>query len=343
MKKKLSLLFIVIFIILLFVSCAKPEDPVSPTTESGLTLENLLETTGYTYDAVATDDYIYAAEDQAGFKIFDKSDNSTVVDFYNTLYENMRIIIPHEEDSLLFIYNRYGESTGILVFGISDISNPQIFPGIVGDTSGVFDMKTVKHEDGIEVIWSVNASSDKILLGGRYSYDEVNQMWTWTGGSTEFTFNYEIGKFDVVGDYFYVCSDQLGVTILERGEWEPIELGRFDTKGLPQAVKVVDNFVYVADRQNGVVIADATDKTNPVVVKELETSGYAQEVDVEGNILAVASGGGGVYAFDITDPTNPIEIGRIDDSEIGYTYNVDIHDGIIYASTRLGVAKISID
>ena len=343
MKKKVNLLFIMIFSVLLFVSCAKPKDPVSPSIANGLSLVHLLETTGYTYDAVATDDYIYAAEDQAGFRIFDKSDNSTIVDFYDSLYENMRIIIPHEEENLLFIYNSYGESTGILVFGIDDKENPQIFPGIVGDTSGVFDMKTITHEDGIEVIWSINASSDKILLGGRYAYDEENQMWTWTGGSTEYTFNYEIGKFDVEGDYFYICSDQLGVTIVERGEWEPIELGRFDTKGLPQAVKVVDNFVYVADRQNGVVIADVSEKTDPFVVKELETSGYAQEIDVEGNILAVASGGGGVYAFDITDPTNPVEIGRIDDSEIGYTYNVHIYNGIIYASTRLGVAKISID
>jgi len=344
MKKNESLLLVLLLCsLLLFTGCAQANDPLEPDQSTGLTLEHFYETTGYVYDLRVTEDRVYVAEDQAGFSIYNHKTDELVVDYYDASYENMRLVQPIEKDSLLVVFVPYGGLNGIRVFDISDMNNILNVATISGNTTDLFEMHAIRHSDGYEIIWSLDNGDNKIMLGGRLAFDESVNSWLWTGGEAEYDFNFEIGKFDVVGDTLYVCSDQLGITIMQRGQYEPVILGRFDTKGLPQAVKVVDDFVYVADRQNGIVIADATVKTNPVVINEFLTTGNSQELDVEGNILAVASGSGGVFAYDISDPMNPVALGRIDDSVIGYTYNVEIQNGVIFASTRLGVAKISID
>jgi hypothetical protein len=346
MKKEKIIQFLPMVLLLIFVGCAQPNDPLDVTPEAGLSLDHFYPTTGYVLDAAVTEDRLYAAEDQAGFSIFDHQTESIVLDYYEDSYENMRLIQPVEEDSLLFVYVPYGGFNGIRIFDISNTESVQNVATISGQTTDLFDLQTVRHDDGIEAIWSLDNGTNKIMLGGRLALDEASGLWIWTGGITEYVFDFEIGKFDYVNNeiynHFFICSEQLGVSIYERGEFAPTLVSRFDTQGIPQSVKVVDDFVYVADRQNGLVIADISDITAPEIVAEVATSGYAQDVAIEGNYLALASGGGGVYVFDITDPTNPLRIGRLDDSEVGYTYNVNIQGGKVFAGSRIGVAQVTI-
>ena len=342
MKKERIIQILLISIVVAFVGCAQPNDPLATETVESLNVVHFYPTTGYVLDAAVTADRIYAAEDQAGFSIFNHQTNALLVDFYESNYENMRLIQPVEEDSLLVVYVPYGGLNGIRIFDISDPEDVQNVATISGQTTDLFEMKTYRHDDGIEVIWSLDNGTNKIMLGGSLAFDEEFNSWLWAGGVADYEFDFEIGKFDFANNHFFICSEQLGISIYQRGEFAPTFVSRFDTKGIPQSVKVVDDFVYVADRQNGLVIADISDLNNPQIVAEVATSGYAQDVAVEGDYLALASGGGGLYVFDISDPVNPRRIGRIDDSEIGYTYNVNIQDGKIFAGSRIGVSQISI-
>ena len=64
---------------------------------------------------------------------------------------------------------------------------------------------------------------------------------------------------------------------------------------------------------------------------------------MDGNYLAIASGGGGVYLFDVSDNNTPKFLDIIADAEIGYTYKVVFHSGVLYAATRSGIYRLTIN
>ncbi|MDP8220922.1 MAG: hypothetical protein P9X26_06225 [Candidatus Stygibacter frigidus] len=65
------------------------------------------------------------------------------------------------------------------------------------------------------------------------------------------------------------------------------------------------------------------------------------EVNTELNVFALASTSGGVYLFN--GPVGEIKrLQRIDDSEIGYTYLIEMHGDRLYVGTRYGVYKYKI-
>jgi len=332
MKKKIF--FYLIFLILVIIvlnNCAKPNEPVV----LGNVLETVhhFQTTGYARDIYLSDQYLYVAEDQAYFSIYDIL-NDSLVCHYEEDIENARLISAVEEENLLFVYDRYGSPGGIIVFDISDNANPITVGSIIGQTGGIEDMKLYSTGDGkIDVLWTHE---------NKYQYGiyDTNEGNPWIG-SFDFSFpNYLMG-FEVADTLLYLCGEQLGLFTAQRDSGDVVSTT--DTPGEALDVKIVDNYAYVADRHEGFAVIDISDAENPDRIFQEDTSGYAQAIDADGNYLAIASGGGGVYLYDISNRENPQFLDRIDDAEIGYTYKVKIRDEIVYVATRNGVYKLEIN
>jgi hypothetical protein len=314
-----------IFVVIMLAACAQQNDPFQP--DSVLQVDTYYKTGGFARDFAISDSMLFVAADQAGFSIFNRQNGQKISNYYET-FENARLIDYVERDSLLFIYDRYGDFAGIRIFDISQPSLPGEEMLLTG--RGVDAMRCFPNEEGNVDIMAT--SYNKIKYG---EFDGV----FWYSYSTSFP--NAVAGFDLDADNYYVCGEQMGIYIADRQSGEMVTI--YDTPGSSLAVKKVDNLLYVANKQEGISIIDITDLQQPVEIFWQNTSGYAQNLDVYGNYLVVASGGGGAYLFDVKDPENAELIDRIDDDEIGYVYQVRFFEGAIYAATKRGVYKLKIN
>jgi len=323
---KINKNFFIICIIIIFITgCAKSTEPVS--SEDILKIDIFYSTIGYGRDIFVSDSLLYIAEDQGGFSIYNHLTDMQYCNFITT-FENARLISAVEEDSILFVYDRYGTFAGVRAFNISDLTDPQeemLLTGLLIEA-----IKTYANDNGnIEIL----ATKGNMYYYGEY-YDNV--WW-----SDYYYFPNYLTGFDVDSTYIYLGGEQLGLYIVDRATGDILSMT--DTPGEVLAVKLVNNYVFIADKQEGFSIIDVSDINNPEIIFQQDTSGWAQSIDVEGNFLVIGSGGGGVYLYDISDVQSPHFVDRLDDAIIGYTYRVKIWNGKIFAATKKGVYKLSFE
>jgi len=322
---KINKFFFIICIIIIFITgCAKSTEPVS--SEDILKIDMFYSTIGYARDIFVSDSLLYIAEDQGGFSIYNHLTNFQYSNFSS--FENARLISAVEEDSILFVYDKYGTFAGIRVFDISDLTDPQVDMSLTG--LNIEALKTYANDNGTIEILATKAN--------KYYYGEYNGVY-WL--SPFFTFPNYLAGFDVDSNYLYLAGEQLGMYIADRTTGDILSMT--DTPGEVLAVKLVNNYVFIADKQEGFSIIDVSDINNPEIIFQQDTSGWAQSIDVEGNYLVIGSGGGGVYLYDISDVQSPHFVDRLDDAIIGYTYRVKIWNGKIFAATKKGVYKLSFE
>ncbi len=324
-----TLLIIYIIIIAIIAGCAKSTEPVS--FEDILKIDMFYSTIGFARDIFVSDSLLYIAEDQGGFSIYNHLTNIQYSHFSSFEFENVRLISAVEEDSILFVFDRYGDFAGIRIFNISDLTNPQEDMFLTG--LNIEAIKTYANDNGTIEILATKANE--------YCYGEYGEHNGVYWYEYNFSFpNYLMG-FDVDSTYIYLAGEQLGLYIADRTTGDILSIT--DTPGEALAVKLVNNYVFIADKQEGFSIIDISNKENPEIIFQKDTSGWAQSIDVEGNYLVIGSGGGGVYLYDISDVQNPRFIDRVDDAIIGYTYKVAFRDGKIFAATKKGVYKLSFE
>lgn len=96
-----------------------------------------------------------------------------------------------------------------------------------------------------------------------------------------------------------------------------VEIGQFDNNYGGTAINVVveDNIAYLANDEEGVLILDVVDPTNPVFLSQYnDGSGYAWDIWVEDDLLYLADHLDGLEIIDVSNPTNPVKIGEFHDS-----------------------------
>ncbi|MDY6915351.1 MAG: hypothetical protein SVM86_03415 [Candidatus Cloacimonadota bacterium] len=317
--------YVFIVFIVLLTACAQQSDPFEPSRV--LQVESYYPTRGFARDFSINDSLLFIAADQAGFTVYNHLTKTKLCNYYQT-FENARLIHAVNRDSLLFIYDRYGEYAGIRIFDITEPSQPQEEMLLTGRS--VDAMHCIPKNNGtIEVI---TASSNKLKYG---EYDGV--FWY----SYSIIYENAIEGFDIDDEYFYVCGEQIGVYITSRESGELLTI--YDTPGNALAVKKVDNHLFVANKQEGFSVIDISNLQNPEELFWQDTSGYAQDLDLYANFLAIGSGGGGVYLYDISNLADVKLLDRIEEREIGYVYRVQFFDGDLFAATQEGVYKLSID
>ena len=333
MKKILFLTFVAA--ILLF-SCAKPNKPFTPT-ESNLKTVNFYPTTGYARDFSILKNHLFVAEDQSGFAIFDLNSDTLIIHFTENI-QNARLISAVERDttSTLVVYDTFGGPASLMLYDISDVSNPILFSNIIENTGGIETMVASVVNDTLNISLSRNSSgthefkiSELIQIYGQWFLSEL---------LTNSNFDYDVHNFSENNGKYYIGNEQNGIAVLDEESGDIQEY--IDTPGSAYDVKKSDNYLFVADRHEGFEVYKADTKE---MIYHYDTSGYAKQLEINDKYAVVASGGGGIYVFDISNPEEVSLIGRIDDSEIGYTYKAKIVNDKIFVATRNGVYELGVN
>jgi hypothetical protein len=183
----------------------------------------------------------------------------------------------------------------------------------------------------------VNGQSE--YYSGKFSKLDTGDGWYMIPEMLEL-FNYDVVNIDE--DYtngtIYCAGKQLGMKVVNKADFSTV--GTVGTIGQTIAVKVVDSIAYLGNREEGISVHDISNLNSPQELFDYDTVGLASDISVssELNVFALASTSGGVYLFQ--GPAGEIKrLQRIDDSEIGYTYQVEIAGSYLYVGTRYGVYK----
>ena len=88
-------------------------------------------------------------------------------------------------------------------------------------------------------------------------------------------------------------------------------VGHYDTAGHADGITVSDNYAYVADGRNGLVIVDVGNPEVPVLTGCYAT-GNARDVFVSGNYAYVADGYDDLLIVDVSNPKAPVFTGCYD-------------------------------
>ena len=334
MMKKIIFLVIVLMIL---TNCAKPSG-----VENALSIEAHIQTSGYAVDFSLTDDYIFIAEDQRGFSIYNRENHEQIsqvdsldMDWSVTHFENVKKIDANQDGEILFVYDRYGSPASINIYDISQPDSAQFIFQIAANTGNVQKtMTSLQNEDETLLIWTNSAS----INVGYYGYNEEYETTMWNPLNSLDLPN-AVKGFDAIDTCVVIAAEQSGIYIVHS---EANEItSSLDLPGEATDVNIVDNYAFVTIRQEGFAIVDISDIYNPQLIHIQEVNELIYTIDIEDNYLVVSSHSGGVLLYDITEVMSPQLIGQID--EIGYTYKVEIEDGKIYAATRSGIYKIKIN
>jgi len=338
-KIKTTVYLILLLAISLFLAnCATANDPVEPTvTESPLVVETFFETDVYATEIAMYDSIAFVTQGNNGVAIFDMFADSVVAETPSEINYAADIDVI-KETKRLYVHDSQGGPALIRVYNLENPTSPQLAPPLLGQTQGI---------DVVEA-YNINETNDLIVYS-RNNAEETDVYFAgWDGfnfaqgtGPVQGVFARGILGLDYKDGNVYVTNGQYGIRVIDRNEATIV--ADIDVPGSAMAVKVVDNHMIVACKEEGLIIFDITNPNAPLEVYYQDTSGYAQNLAIEGDLMAVASGGGGVYVYDISSLAAPVYLGRVDDAEIGYTYDVEISDGKIFTASKRGVAKIALN
>lgn len=319
----IALVSIVIF------GCAQPNDPIGET--GVLSVITKISTSGYARDFAVSDEVVFVAEDQRGFSIYNYLSGTLLCHrdtLQNRYLEDTWHLAGTRYKDLSFVFDTYGTNS-LNVYDVSNLQNPAFIETISGDTGNVQKMMIEDNPNGgVDLFWTSNNE----LKFGTYT-----DHWE-PGVPAEFP--KDVVGFDFNDTIYAAAAEQYGIHIVDRSNGEL--LYSIETPGEALDVKIVDNYLIAAIREEGFTIYQIEDSTQPVHIVTQKTSDLIYTVDVENDFLVLSSHAGGVIVYDISAEEAPRFVGSIDDSIIGYTFKATIENGKIFASTRTGFYVIEI-
>ena len=319
-----------VLLALVLAGCAGPSDPAE--SSNILKIESTLSTGGYARDLSVSDEIVFVAEDQQGFSIYNHVSGTRYclidsIGFFNRHFESIPNIAGSLEENLLFVYDTYANNS-IYVYDVSDLIDPQYITFFTGDTGNLKDFFIQRNQaNSIDLFWSSGSTLKQTIFDGN---------WT-VLPSLEFPNSIE--GFDLNDDYIAVAGRQLGFYLVDRSSGAL--LSTTQTMGDALDVKIVDNRVIVAIREEGFIIFDITDPTAPQPLFSKDAGDLIYTVDAADGYLVLSSHAGGVFLYDISEIDSPKFVGNLRSRDIGYTFKAVLHDGKIFAATRLGIQIIT--
>jgi len=292
-------------------------DPQEPDYKKGIALAGAT-------DITVSGNYLYMTLQSTGMAILDVStpENTSLKSLFaaEDVATSVRV-----NGSFAFISYI---STGIRALDISNQSEPFHDPTWIYDASGGNSLEIFPGENflfcandqfGLQKI----DISDKSNMQPLASYDTP-------AGAT---------AIDISGSYVYALDNNVG----EFPEKEGLRIhqvsasnqvavfefkGFCPTPGRASGIKVLGDFAFVADGQQGLQIINILDKTNPKITATYDTEGYANGIFIDGNLAYLADGDQGISIINVTDKTNPILTSTIDTN--GFAKKICISDDYAY-------------
>lgn len=191
-------------------------------------------------------------------------------------------------------------ATGMGDFHIVDISDP-LHPSKIGEyyeyEADFFDIEIIGDKAYI-------ASSDKGLIIIDISNPSYPiKIGDWDNESSS------ASAFDVevIGDLAYLVQDGLKIINISVSS-HPEIISEYTKSGYAQGVAICGSYAYLADGNEGMVVIDISNPSNPIEVGHIsdESGDFARGITVSDNHAFLAQEG--LLIFDISTPDNPIKV-----------------------------------
>lgn len=187
-------------------------------------------------------------------------------------------------------------------------------------TDDAAQLATNPVSENLELVGHIGGSTLAIAVHGQYAYiGEGSQVTVLSIADPEAPVVVGtsaplpgiVQGISVSGEYAYVAAEW-GVHIFDISEpTAPAEVGFFATPGVAKDVTVDDQYAYIADSSDSLLILDITNLEIPKLTGALVLVGGRSDhmgVDVRDGIAFVASGYG-LKVVDVHDPANPVLTG----------------------------------
>jgi hypothetical protein len=360
--------------VILLAGCAKAGDPVKidiPDVENEILIyEDNVPINGYAKDIQAHTDFIVVAEDEGGVSAIDANTHQRYWYTQYTDHSNGSIVqlvkntsVAYDDENHYLVFNESDEADQIIVMDITYPDDPSTVTVLTGNMSGVRELKVKKLNETIPDLFSVaimqyQIVSDTYLRRGRLGHpdvpngeDHVTNLGFYDGVNGQFNLENPLEGFDEDDNFYFIASGQRGIKVLAKADSMNITVHtEFDVSGEALKLSIVDNYLYVACRQEGLKVFQLENgipvSTEPIYTKSV--SGIAVDVaydrDASGNptYLALACSSGGVYLFDIHDPANPEYLEK-DSKHQTHALSVSMANGKVYVGARDKVVIYNIE
>jgi|GEM_PF-6629043 len=107
---------------------------------------------------------------------------------------------------------------------------------------------------------------------------------------------------------FIIC----GATLAVADEVNITLVSTFETDGHASDVELKDEYAYIADSGNGLVVVDVSNSSLPVLAGRCDVNGSADNIAVEGDYAYVTDENKGLRIIDVSHPSLPVLVGNYD-------------------------------
>lgn len=236
-----------------------------------------------------------------------------------------------------FLYTANGEC-GIFIADVSDRSNPQ--------DVGSFKTGVSALDVDVQGNYAYIAGPQSVIpsgIGGLRVVDISDKSFPQEVGAYGAA---DLGARGVIvsGNNAFVANDIVdGVYIIDiTNPTAPVRVGSYSSSNYVFGLDIVENMLFVANRDYGLQIVDVSDPPNPVEIGSYDPPGYTYDVSVRNNyaylaVVGISGSTNGLITIDITDPTNPVEAGIYDETIVrvegvsvlgNYAYLADLYRGL---------------
>lgn len=338
MVSKLTYIVSIILVGFVLAGCGERNSPTGGNT-ARLELVGQWNSPGYATDVVVNGNYVYLADDQAGFHVINITDpaNPELVATHGTSYGEVTILAIAPSINLLAI--------------VSDRNNQYYYNTTNPDSLTLYDGTggSTQTNDLIALGLYSETENDSLMLfsgdsndGVRFSLYEAfdfGGLISWAGiASSETQDTLTRGRaLGLAHDGALVLSaqDQLGVVVYDyanfRSDPVPKLRGSLDTPGSARNIASGDSLAYIADGRFGVQIISYENPDSLTWLGETEVPGYANDIAYFHSFVSVASGDGGTILVDVSNPAAPLVA---DQYSSAYTNAVTASEDLIFVVDR---------
>ena len=219
---------------------------------------------------------------------------------------------------------------GLMVFDVSEITDPTLIGGYPEHTGNVGRLYRVELSDG--VVYTTHR--DEGLTVFDVSDPAAPSVIGYFGPAG-------LEGMALVGDTLYITNLFGGLFTVDVSEPDnPELLDEIDGLGTAWDIAVSGSVGYISDGQDGVVVVDLSDPDAPVLSGAVDVGGGVQDIALSGDALYAAAGGVGVVVLDVSDPLNPSITTILEYA--GSVQSVAVQDDVLWAVDQEDVIAIDI-
>ena len=281
-----------------------------------------LETRGFCENVfVSREGIAYAANGPLGLWVGDVTDptDPKFVNWYETVGDARGAYV---SGSIGYLADGDG---GLHVLDVSDVSNIKLL-----DTIGFGSVSYVQAT--VSTLYAAVGSSLAAIDASDPT--DIARIGSYNSSSRD------IKRFSILQDTAYLAA-WTNIDIVDVSNPRAMRaISIYETDKLILEVDVVDNRLYAANHDNGLLILDISDTSNPTLIGSYDIRDGAHGVSVIGNLAFVAQDSRGLLVLDVSDPTNVVAIDSYDTP--GQAWGLVVDEGVAYVASISSVEIVDV-